>query len=342
MKIATYLSSLWLLFMAGHAVADNQNALLNNIKSTIQEYYVLSENIPAINTSLDNVTLQQTISQAASKKQVAELLTQHLAQFDKHFTVQYVPLSEQQNQSQSEQVTQKEPWFQRLARNNAGFREVVVKKGNVGVLEFWGFAELNTHTKKKIASAMGMLSDVDALIIDLRENGGGSGETVSWLTSYFVEGKVHLNSFYTRYTDTLNPFYTEPTITNAQLASVPLYILIGPDTFSAAEEFAYNLKHLGRATIVGMPSKGGANPWRWFALEGDFRIGVPTTQAINPITKSNWEGRGVQPDILISEDNALEKAYILALESLASSVTNRYQKDEINTLLIDSNAITGK
>jgi len=208
MKIATYLSSLWLLSMAGYAVADNQNALLNNIKSTVQEYYVLSENIPAINTSLDDVALQQTISQAASNKHVAELLTQHLAQFDKHFTVQYVPLVEQQNQLQSERVAQKEPWFQRLARNNAGFREVVVKKGNVGVLEFWGFGELNAYTKKKIASAMNMLSDVDALIIDLRENGGGSGETVSWLTSYFVEGKVHLNSFYTRYTDALNQFHT--------------------------------------------------------------------------------------------------------------------------------------
>ena len=103
---------------------------------------------------------------------------------------------------------------------------------------------------------------------------------------------------------------------NNRLETIPLYILIGPDTFSAAEEFAYNFRHLKRATIIGEPSKGGANPWRWYRLSDEFRIGIPITKAINPITKSNWEGVGVQPDVAVKSINALDVAYQLAVEAI--------------------------
>ena len=333
MKHSIYLMLLCVILSAKNCTAETYNALLSDIKQNIDTYYVISESIPQIKTSLDDITLQQAVSKATSQTQLAEVLTQHLQQFDKHFNVQYRPKSQTADSKSVATTSKKESWFNRLARNNAGFRQVSIMPGNVGVVEFWGFASLDAFTKKKIHAAMTMLEDVDALIIDLRENGGGSGETVSWLTSYFTDGRIHLNSFYTRYTDTQSRFYTDETVTSHTLQSVPIYILIGPKTFSAAEEFAYNLKHLKRATVIGMPSKGGANPWAWFSLNDEFRIGIPTTKAINPITKTNWEGKGVQPHVKVKASQALERAHAVALEVIAPSLTNEYQKQEVEALL---------
>lgn len=333
MKHSIYLALMCTILSANNCIAETYNALLSDIKKNIETYYVISESIPHIKTSLDDASLQQAVSEATSQVQIAEVLTQHLQQFDKHFNVQYIPRNQTSDSKGVDTTPKKEPWFNRLARNNAGFRQVSIKKGNVGVVEFWGFAALDEFTKKKIHAAMSMVEDVDALIIDLRENGGGSGETVSWLTSYFVDGRVHLNTFYTRHTDTHSRFYSYDSVLSKALQSVPLYIVIGPDTFSAAEEFAYNLKHLERATIIGSPSKGGANPWAWFPIDGGFRLGIPTTQAINPITKSNWEGSGVQPHVLVEQEKALAHAYMMALEAISSSLTNRYQRQDVVDVL---------
>ena len=315
--------------LAAHCKASDINALLEATKQNINQYYVLSESIPNITASLDNTELQHALANATSEQEIGDILTAHLEGFDKHFTVQPIPTA-----NTKENVTfPKEPWFAKLDRKNAGLRHVEIKQGNIGYIEFWGFANLNNNTQQKFNNVMQLLSDVDGLIIDLRENGGGSGEMVSWLISYFVKGRVHTNSFYTRYTDVSNDFYTEKNIDGGKLESVPLYILIGPNTFSAAEEFAYNLKHMGRATIIGEPSKGGANPWRWFPLTDNMRIGIPATRAINPITQTNWEGKGVIPNVEVNEQDALEKAYEISLKTVLENTESAYQKQDIENAL---------
>lgn len=315
--------------LAAHSNASDINALIEATKQNINQYYVLSESIPDITASLDNTELQHTLANANNEHEIGDILTAHLEGFDKHFTVQPIPAA-----NTKEKVTfPKEPWFTKLDRKNAGLRHVEIKQGNIGYIEFWGFANLNNNTQQKFNNAMQLLRDVDGLIIDLRENGGGSGEMVSWLISYFVKGKIHTNSFYTRFTDVSNDFYTEKNIDGGKLESVPLYILVSPNTFSAAEEFAYNLKHMGRATIIGEPSKGGANPWRWFPLTDNMRIGIPATRAINPITQTNWEGKGVIPNVEASQHDALDKAYELSLESVLANTENAYQKQDIENAL---------
>ncbi len=315
--------------LAAHSNASDINALLEATKQNINQYYVLSESIPNITASLDNTELQHALANATSEQEIGDILTAHLEGFDKHFTVQPIPTANTKEKA----TFPKEPWFTKLDRKNAGLRHVEIKQGNIGYIEFWGFANLNNNTQQKFNNVMQLLSDVDGLIIDLRENGGGSGEMVSWLISYFVKGRVHTNSFYTRYTDVSNDFYTEKNIDGGKLESVPLYILIGPNTFSAAEEFAYNLKHMGRATIIGEPSKGGANPWRWFPLTDNMRIGIPATRAINPITQTNWEGKGVIPNVEVNEQDALEKAYEISLKTVLENTESAYQKQDIENAL---------
>ena len=296
--------------------------VLKDTQKKIQHYYVEDRRISDINVSFLEPKFLQQLREADSPQGLAETMSRHLQKFDAHFNVDYHTALTSNSQK-------KENWYAKLERKNFGFSEVKILEGNVGLLQFWGFADLNKKAKQKVSGVMELLSDVDALIIDLRSNGGGSGEMVQWISSYFVDGKVHLNSFYTRHNDLKQEFWSHPDINEDHFEKVPLYILISDQTFSAAEEFAYNFKHLGRALIVGQMSRGGANPWRWFELQHGFRVGIPTTKAINPITHTNWEGKGVQPHIEVTADKALDEAYRIALKELLEKVTNEYQRQDI-------------
>jgi len=124
---------------------------------------------------------------------------------------------------------------------------------------------------------------------------------------------VHLNSLYFRPANRTDDFYTDPTVTGRKFGpDKPIYVLTSSRTFSGAEEFAYNLQTRKRATIVGETTGGGANPGRGFPLPYNLTVFVPTGRAINPITKTNWEGVGVKPDVAVDADRALDVALGLA------------------------------
>jgi len=96
----------------------------------------------------------------------------------------------------------------------------------------------------------------------------------------------------------------------------PVYVLTSRRTFSGAEEFSYNLKHLKRATIIGETTGGGAHPGGMRRIHANFSIFVPDGRAINPITNTNWEGVGVEPDVKVAADDALRTAQLLALKKI--------------------------
>ena len=244
---------------------------------------------------------------AASPAAVADLLTGELRRFDQHFGVQWNAPDGKASPPAGES------WFAKLDRQNSGFRRAEVLEGNVGYIEFWGFDEVNERSMSRVAKAMAMVATTDALIFDLRQNGGGSGDMVRLLSSYLLPGGIHLNSFYWRASDSTTEFWTLERVDGEKRTSVPVYVLTSKDSFSAAEEFAYNLQHLGRAMIVGEVTKGGANPWQFFELGDGFRAGIPIAKAINPVTLGNWEHIGVQPDYPVAANDALAVAHRSAL-----------------------------
>ena len=191
------------------------------------------------------------------------------------------------------------------------FREVEILAGNVGLIKFDKFSS-NPIAKTKIDSIFSLLIDVDALIIDLRNNSGGSPDLVRYLSSYFFDKKTHLNSIYSREANSYEEYWTIDELPGDKRPDLPIYILTSKDTFSAAEEFAYNLKVRKRAYIVGETTKGGANPGRFFDLPMKLSIFIPTGRAINPITQANWEGTGVSPDLPVIAIKAFEEAYAMA------------------------------
>ncbi len=211
-------------------------------------------------------------------------------------------------------------------RDNFLFKEVKILDGNIGYIDFRGFRDPK-HASKTVISALGFLQNTDAIILDLRNNGGGYPQMVQLIASYFVTDKpVHLNTFYNRVEDTYNQYWTLPYVPGKRLPNVQLYILTSSSTFSAAEEFSYDLKHLKRAILVGETTGGGAHPGESFQINNAFKVWTPTGRAINPITKANWEGVGVIPHIKTTEKNALIAAQLKALDSLNTLNRDPFRK----------------
>ncbi len=193
---------------------------------------------------------------------------------------------------------------------NYCFQKVEILPENIGYLKFNNFVDTDVAGPTAVA-AMNFLANTDALIIDLRGNGGGDASMVQLISSYFFEERVHLNSFYYRQTDEWEEIWTLEEVEGPRMTEVPIFVLVDGLTFSAAEGFAYHLKARERATIVGETTRGGAHPvtHRTFQLEGfSIDASIPFGRAVNPITGTNWEGTGVEPDIQVSAGDALDEA----------------------------------
>jgi hypothetical protein len=211
---------------------------------------------------------------------------------------------------------------QRGEKVNAGYRRVERLAGNVGLLQVDGFMHPDVAAEPA-AAAMNFLAHTDALIIDLRWNGGGSPHSVALLCSYFFDEKpVHLNSLYWRKGDRTEDFWTLKEVAGKRYLDKDVYILTSGRTFSGGEEFAYDLQGLKRATIVGETTGGGAHPGGTVPIDDHFLVFVPGGRAINPVTKTNWEGTGVKPDVAVSADKALETAHQLAVKKLLEKAPN--------------------
>jgi len=194
---------------------------------------------------------------------------------------------------------------------NHGFKELKIMEGNVAYLDLRMFAPM--EKAKKIADAyMKLLSLSDAVIIDLRHNGGGNPSMVQYLCSYFFDKKLHLNSLYYREGDRTEEFWTLEEVGGKKLVDIPLFIMIGEETFSGAEEFSYNMQTQKRATLIGQTSAGAANPGGTRGINENLSVFIPTGRAINPITNTSWEGVGVQPEIRTKKEETLEQAHMLA------------------------------
>jgi C-terminal processing protease CtpA/Prc len=168
-----------------------------------------------------------------------------------------------------------------------------------------------------VAGAMNFLANTDALVIDLRENGGGQPDMVQLFCSYLFDAQpVHLNDLYFRPMDQTRQFWTLPWLPGKRYLDKDVYVLTSHFTFSGAEECTYNLQTQKRARIVGETTGGGANPGGPVELTKNLTAFVPTGRAINPITGSNWEGTGVEPDVQVPAKMALETAQSLALRKL--------------------------
>ena len=248
----------------------------------------------------------------------ANRLTKNLqsVSHDKHLGVNYsaVKLPPDEDKPRPEQEAQ---FRKMLERTNCTFQKVEILPRNIGYLKFNAFPD-PTFCGATVVAAMNFLAHVDAIIFDLRENGGGDPRMVEMVSSYLFDKPTHLNDLYNRKEDFTTQYWTLPYVPGATLADKPAFVLTSNSTFSGAEEFTYNLKNLKRATIVGETTGGGAHPVAGHRIDDHFMIGVPFARAVNPISKKNWEGTGVEPDVSVKAADALGKAEELAASKLTS------------------------
>ena len=213
--------------------------------------------------------------------------------------------------------------------DGGGFARVEQLPGNIGYIDlrlFHGPSVAAEHA----ANAMNRLADSDALIIDLRKNRGGSAEMVALLASYLLgPERVLLNTIVGRDGKLENESWTTPELPGRRFIGKEVYVLTSSSTFSAAEEFAYDLKNLKRATLVGETTGGAANPIANFRINDRFEVSIPIARAVNPITKTNWEGVGVEPDVRVPAADALQTAHLAALEKRLEHTSDPAQRTAI-------------
>ena len=242
---------------------------------------------------------------------------------DKHLRV---------NHSEPNATEKKEPVRPQVqgdaAEHNGGFTRVERLPGNIGYIDLRMFFPRGL-VEEKAAAAMNLVADTHSLIIDLRQNGGGDPQTVALMVSYLIDGArepFHLNSFVGRDGKPVEEFWTSKDLPGKRYAGKDVYVLTSANTFSAAEEFAYDVQNLNRATIVGEVTGGGANPVNTFRVGRGFRVGIPIGRAMNPITKTNWEGVGVKPTVAVPAAAALQTAHLAALDRRIAETTAEPEK----------------
>jgi hypothetical protein len=213
-------------------------------------------------------------------------------------------------------------WEAKMAKNRrtSGFTSVERRAGNVAYVVLDSF-ESPDGARAAVAKHMTDVADAEALIFDLRQNSGGDPDSVALVASYvFDRAPVHLNDLFWRDDGSTEQYFTQRDVAGTRFgAQKPVFIVTSHDTFSAGEEFAYDLQCLHRAEIVGEVTKGGAHPVARQKLSPLFMLRVPTGRAINPITKTNWEGVGVKPDVMVESALAPRTAHARALQAILAS-----------------------
>ncbi|HEV8080607.1 MAG TPA: S41 family peptidase [Chitinophagaceae bacterium] len=311
----------------------DRNLIIETTITSLNEHYISNELAVLIGKTIQERNKKGHYSRIKSGSAFSDTLTKQLREIskDEHlgliFSVDSI-LPEQSNQPTAEEREK----FKRFASTqNYGFEKLERLQGNIGYMELDGFIRPEWGSETAIA-ALNFLSNTDALIIDLRYNGGGEPGLIQLICSYFFEKPTHLNSIYWREDKRTQQFWTMPYVSGKKYLDKPIFILTGKNTFSAAEDFAYSLQALKRVVIIGNKTKGGANAGKTFPINDHFQIYIPIGKAINPITGKNWEG-GVIPDIEVDSKEALKKATKVALQTLIDKTESPQKKQMLRAAL---------
>jgi hypothetical protein len=299
--------------------AAMRKLVIDGAIANLNEFYVFPETAKKMEDAVRARQKKGEYDSVTDGDAFAKMLTENFQEVshDKHLRVDFSPASMPERPTGPPDADAVAQYRKQMERMNCGFDKVEILGGNVGYLKFNMFADPEVCGPTAVA-AMNFLANVDAIIIDLRENGGGDPKMIALISTYLFSKPTHLNDLWERKSDTTQQYWTLPYVPGKRLGEKPVYVLTSKGTFSGAEEFSYNLKNLKRATIVGETTGGGAHPVSGHRIDDHFMIGVPFARAINPISKTNWEGTGVEPDVKVSAAEALVTAQKLAMEKLGS------------------------
>lgn len=313
--------------------AATRAAVVDGLLAELDRFYVFPDVAARMIQAIER--RRSAYDVIGSAQQLAEVLTTHLREVsqDRHLEVVYSAEVLPPNALPPPLGGPPPEMLERMravvAASNFGFEKVERLAGNIGYLDLRAFAP-PALMGDTAAAAMNVLAGADALIIDLRQNRGGSADAVALIASYFFGPQaVRLNEIYDRPSNQTRQFWTLPYVPGARFAGRDVYVLTSRRTFSAAEDFAYALKNLERATIVGEVTGGGAHAGGPRRIHDHFFVFVPSSRTTSPITGADWEGVGVVPDVAVPAARALAAAHLRALETRAPTVDDPRMRAEI-------------
>jgi C-terminal processing protease CtpA/Prc len=314
--------------------AATRKAVIAELSAQLKANYVFPDVAAQVASALAAKEASGGYAQATDSDAFADALSNDLRTIgrDGHFRVGYDPEFRASPPNAVPDAATLERMREEISSRSFGVERVERLPGNVGYLELRGFGPTSI-VAPAISAAMTLLSGTDALILDLRRNGGGEPETVAWLMShFFAQGdERHLNDLYFRTGDSTRQYWT--TSAAGPRYTRPVYVLTSARTFSGGEECAYDFQTQKRAKIVGETTGGGANPGDGYAIGRGFAAFIPNGRAINPITKTNWEHVGVKPDIAVPAADAQKVAHAAILRDLLAASKDADEKEYLQDML---------
>lgn len=302
-------------FLAAMAIAGpgdpTPRETVRSIAEAIREVYFDAGRAEGIAAELESEAQSGAYDGFENPLELASALTARLKPEDAHFFISYDPETGADEEAVELPIS--------FPQGPYGFQRVEILSGNVGYIDLRYFASIdftdpNDPGRRTADSALAFVQDTDAVIIDVRHNGGGEPAMVGYLVSAFVPPDADVyNAFIGRgapRTEEPNQHFARPR------ANVPVFILTSARTGSAGEALPYTLQAAGRATVVGEATAGAANPGEPLDIGNGFTAFVSDATPRNPITQGNWEGTGVVPDVSVPWDNALAEAHRLALQGI--------------------------
>lgn len=312
--------------------ASEKTEVIETVSRLLNEKYVFPDKAKAMGAFLQQRHKEKAYQSITDYRALAHALAKDLqtAHQDLHLGLYYAPQQVENIRRRQSDPGMLQEELRLAQEDNFGFVRVEVLPGNIGYLDFRQFYPVSDAAKSTVAAAMRFIENTEAVIVDLRKNIGGEPDMVQLLISYFLDEKpVHYNTIFNRITNTTQDYYSLARVDGKKRPGVDLYVLTSEKSFSAAEEFTYDLKNLKRATIIGETTTGGAHPTEQFVVNDYLVLNIPYERAINPFTKTNWEGTGITPDVKIAAENALEHAQLLALQKMLANTADTREKNRL-------------
>lgn len=320
-KLALFLVAVVSLLGAGAQSIhkSDKEAILKQTKALLVQQYHFKQKVKPMTDYLDRQWKEGRYDSFTRVATFTEAVSKDLkrAANDQHLNFFYTPAHLAKASAQGPNM----PWglLEPKFLNN-GLNALEILPGDIGYMRLQAFGAI----EDLLPAAFTFLGNTGALIIDLRGNGGGMPS--NFVSSYLLpEDSIHLVTIY--WNDRTDKFYTQRALKGPRYLDKPVYLLTDKGTFSSAEEFAYDLQQLKRVTIVGEATGGGANPGGTmpvYTFKDSSRLDlyVSLAHVEHAISKGNWEGVGVQPDVAVKSEDALKRAHALALDYLAEKEQN--------------------
>ncbi|MFE9205591.1 S41 family peptidase [Micromonospora sp. NPDC007230] len=310
---------------------DEITEVVERAAKLVTEHYVLPDVAERIATHLGDRLRAGGYADATAPAALAPLVTADLqaANGDSHLRLKHHAAALPERDEDPDEGF----WAREAAATMGGIARVQRLAGNVGLLDIRPCLFPPRIAGDAMTAALRLLDSTDALLLDLRGNRGGSPDMVALICGWFFAEPTHLHTMYDR-AGNAHQFWSAAHLPVPPYgAGKPVHLLTSAKTVSGGEELAYDLQQLGRATVVGERTGGGAHPCVGHRVHPHLELTVPVLRPVNPVTGTNWEGCGVIPDVEVSAGAAQDVAYRRVLEALLAADPQRPTADEAREAL---------